>query len=90
VLAALHKRAGDVAALPLIDSLETSKGVGDAPAHALFHLLCGDVGKGADWAERAIEERDLAILVYLRFALCKELRASHRWPRIVAMLNLER
>lgn len=89
VLAALYKRAGDAAALPLIRSLEANKAVGDAPAHALFHLLCGDVGRGADWAERAIQERDLAILVYLRFAFCKELRASDRWLRIASMLNLQ-
>jgi tetratricopeptide (TPR) repeat protein len=89
VLAALHQRTGDAAALPLIQALEANKAFGDAPAHALFHLLCGDVGQGADWTEKAIEERDLAILVYLRFALCKDLRESHRWSKIAAMLNLQ-
>jgi hypothetical protein len=27
-------------------------------------------------------------MVYLRFVVCKELRASHRWPNIAQMLNL--
>jgi hypothetical protein len=76
------------AALPLMQALDSNKAFGDTPAHALFHLLCGDVDQGADWTERAIEERDLAILVYLRFALGKDLSASHRWPRIATMLNL--
>jgi len=89
VLAALHHRSGDAAALSLMRALETNKGFGDAPARAHFHLLCGDVGQGADWAEKAIEERDLVIPVYLRFAFCKDLRASLRWPKIAAMLNLQ-
>ena len=38
--------------------------------------------------ERAIEERDQSMMVYLRFVVCKELRASHRWPKIAKMLNL--
>ena len=77
------------AAARIAQTLESNKACGDAPAHALFHLLCGDVDQGADWTEKAIEERDLAILVYLRFALGKDLRESHRWPRIATMLNLE-
>ena len=56
--------------------------------HAQFHLLCGEVDRGADWVERAIEERDQSMMVYLRFVVCKELRASHRWPKIAKMLNL--
>ena len=44
--------------------------------------------QGADWAEKAIEERDQSMMVYLRFAACKGLRASHRWPKIAKMLNL--
>jgi hypothetical protein len=68
--------------------LGESQAIGDAPAHALFHLLCGDVDRGADWAEKAIEERDLSIMIYLRFVVCKALRASHRWPKIASMLNL--
>jgi hypothetical protein len=46
------------------------------------------VHQGADWAEKAIEERDQSMMVYLRFAACKGLRASHRWPKIAKMLNL--
>jgi hypothetical protein len=62
---------------------------GDARAQALFHLLCGDVDKGADWTEQAIGEYDLAMkTVYIRFVACKQLRASHRWPKIAKMINL--
>ena len=91
VLAALLRRAGEGAAsLPLSEVLEAARQVGDAPAHALFHLLCGEVDRGADWAEAAIEERDISISLYLRFVVSKELRASPRWPKIARMLNLPR
>jgi hypothetical protein len=90
VLAALLRRSGDSdAALPLEHLLgEARGGVGDAPAHALFHLLCGDVGQGADWAEKAIAERDLWISIHLRFVVSNGLRASPRWPKIARKLNL--
>jgi hypothetical protein len=54
-----------------------------------FTLVRGEVEEGADWVERAIHEGDLAMrTVYIRFVACKQLRASHRWPRIAKMINL--
>jgi hypothetical protein len=50
--------------------------------------LSGDIENGADWAEKAIEERDYAMMFYLRFVVCKGLRSSSRWPRIAKMINL--
>jgi tetratricopeptide (TPR) repeat protein len=89
VLAALLRRNVEAAeSRSLAQTLSAGEAVGDAHVLALFHLLCGDVEAGADWAEKAIEERDLSIMFYLRFVVCKELRASHRWPKIAKMLNL--
>jgi len=89
VLAALVRRSGaDAEARSLVQELGAGDAVGAAPAHALLHLLSGDVQQGADWAEKAIEERDLSMMIYLRFVACKELRASKRWPKIAQMLNL--
>ena len=89
VLAGLARRDGQGAeSLALMQALTAGPAVGDAPAHALFHLLCGDVDQGADWAERAIDERNLSMMIYLRFVVSKELRASYRWPKIESMLNL--
>jgi hypothetical protein len=28
------------------------------------------------------------MMIYLRFVVCKELRASRRWPKIAEMINL--
>ena len=41
-----------------------------------------------DWAEKAIDQRDLSMMFYLRFMVSKGLRPSPRWPKIAEMLNL--
>ena len=89
VLAAFLRRTGaEAEARSLVQALGAGHAIGDAPAHALLHLLSGDVHQGAVWAEKAIEERDLSMMIYLRFVVCKELRASNHWPKIAKMLNL--
>ena len=89
VLAALLRRSGDAAACDLLVLTFGADGsLGHAHVRALFHLLSGDVEQGADWAEKAIEERDLTILLYLRFVVSKGLRASDRWPKIAKMLRV--
>jgi hypothetical protein len=37
---------------------------------------------------RAIEERDVSMMFYLRFIVSKGLRASNHWPGIAQVLNL--
>jgi hypothetical protein len=54
-LAALLKRSGEEAeSAALFASLGSSERAGDVRARAVYHLLCGDVGRGADCAEKAI------------------------------------
>jgi TolB-like protein/Tfp pilus assembly protein PilF len=89
VLAAFLRRNGDDAeSQSLVETLGSGDALGDARAHALFHFLCGEVDEGADWAEKAIGEHDLSMMIYLRFVVCKGLRESHRWPKIARMVNL--
>ena len=89
VLAALTRRNGDeVESKSLASALGSGEAPGDARAHALFHLLCGEVDRGADWAEKAIEQRDPSMMFYLRFVVSKGLRASSRWPKIAKKINL--
>ena len=87
-LAALLKRSGaEEEARPLQQSLGSGESHGDSRAQAVYHLLCGDIDAGADWTEKAIAERDFSMMYYLRFVICKPLRASHRWPAIAKMVN---
>jgi TolB-like protein/Tfp pilus assembly protein PilF len=90
-LAALLKRSGaEDEARTLQQSLGSGESYGDARALAVYHLSCGDIETGADWTEKAIAERDFSMMYYLRFVVCKHLRASHRWPAIAKMVNLRR
>jgi TolB-like protein/Tfp pilus assembly protein PilF len=88
VLAGLTRRNGEEVDSSLLQALGSGETPGDARAHALYHLLCGELDPGADWVERAIEQRDASMMVYLRFVVCKGLRASRRWPKIARMINL--
>jgi len=89
LLAALLRRNGDEEESKSIQrELGSGAAVGDARAHALFHLICGEIDQGADWAEKAIAERDSSMRFYLGFVICKRLRASNRWPKIAKMVNL--
>jgi serine/threonine-protein kinase len=88
-LAALLRRSGEESeADGLLASVGSGEAFGDCRARAVYHLLCGDIENGADWTEKAINERDYAMMFYLRFVVCKALRASSRWPRIAKMINL--
>jgi TolB-like protein/Tfp pilus assembly protein PilF len=90
VFAGLLRRNGDDAeSQSIAKTIGRGKALGDARTQSIFHLLCGEVDEGADWAEKAINEHDLSMrMIYLRFVVCKELRASHRWPKIAQALNL--
>jgi tetratricopeptide (TPR) repeat protein len=88
VLAGLTRRNGGEVESSLANALGSGEAPGDARAHALFHLLCGEIDEGADWVEKAVAQRDSSMMVYLRYVVSKSLRASHRWPPIAKMINL--
>ena len=54
----------------------------------LYHLICSEIDSAADWFEKAIEQRDLILLPWLRLPLAEPLRTSGRWPKIAGMMNL--
>ena len=89
VLAGLTRRNGEeIESKSLEKALGSGEALGDARAHALFHLLGGEIDQGADWVEKAITQRDPSMMFYLRFVVSRGLRASHRWPKIAKMINL--
>jgi len=88
VLAGLTRRNGGEVESSLANVLGSGDAIGDARAHALFHLLCDEIDEGANWAEEAVTERDCSMMLYLRYVVSKRLRASHRWPKIAKMINL--
>lgn len=88
ILAGLTRRKGEEVEASLTQALGSGEAPGDARTHALYHLLCGEIDEGADWAEKAIEQRDSSMMLYTRFVVSRRLRASHRWPKIAKMINL--
>ena len=86
--AVLRLRGKDDEARALYQMLGTGSGFGDCRAQAIYHLISGEIDAGADWAEKSIAERDQSMMYYLRFVVCRSLKASHRWPAISRLINL--
>jgi Tfp pilus assembly protein PilF len=86
--AGLLIRAGDANLAP-----ETLERLGDGQAYGaplgfmLFHLVCQEIDKAADWAEKGIGQRDPAVIFFLRGPLARDLRSSTRWPALARMMN---
>jgi hypothetical protein len=72
----------------LLAKLRPGEAYGAPRAFAVFHILCGAVEKAADWTEKAIEQRDPLMMLFLRYPIAKALRSSARWPALAKMMNL--
>ena len=57
-------------------------------ALAVFHAMCGEADTAADWFEKAIEQRDPAVVGYLRTPLMRIVQSSPRWPALAKLMNL--
>ena len=84
-LAALLVRAGATSrADALIEKLGPGKAYGAPTGLAVFHALCGEFDRAAEWAEQAIEERYPPLVAILGPLL----RSSPRWPALAKLMNL--
>jgi TolB-like protein len=72
----------------MVRALGASKAYGAAKGLAIFHSICGDIDRAADFYEKAIEERDSSVVAFLQGAIGEPLRASTHWPRLAALMNL--
>jgi serine/threonine protein kinase/Tfp pilus assembly protein PilF len=84
-------QSGDLTrAEELVQKLKAGSGdaYGTPMALAVFHAMCGETDAAADRFEKAIEQRDPAVVGYLRTPLMKILRASPRWPALAKQMNL--
>ncbi len=55
---------------------ESGDGYGTPMALTVFYSICGETGAAADWFEKAIEQRDPAVVGYLRTPLMGSLQSS--------------
>jgi eukaryotic-like serine/threonine-protein kinase len=89
LLAGVSARLGEASRVEgLIARLEPGLVYGTPRGLAIFHLLCSETEKGADWVGKAIEQRDPFVFILMRHPLCKSLRASPRWAKLAALVNL--
>ncbi len=90
LLAGLLVRSGDrEKAAELVAGLGDGQANGAPVAFAIFHLLCGEVEKAAEWMEKALDQRHNMVAMLLLGPPWKPLlRGSTRWPKLAKMMNL--
>jgi TolB-like protein/Tfp pilus assembly protein PilF len=89
LLAGVLERMGDTGrAQKLLEKLSPGQAYGAPRGFATFHLICDEVDRAADWTEKAIDQRDPLMLIFLQLPLAKALRSSARWPALAKMINL--
>ena len=84
-LAALLVHTGATSrAEALLEGLRPGTACGAPTGMAVFHAMCGEFDRAAEWVERAIEAR-YPLLVSTLGPL---LRSDSRWPALARMMNL--
>ena len=56
---------------------------------ALIYLGLGEIDQGFDWLEKAVDEFDQAIFLYLGTATFDPLRSHPRYKALLRKMNLE-
>ena len=72
----------------LAQKLGSGEAYGASMGWAIFHICCNEIDLAADWYEKAIEERDSLVPSTLQTAIGEPVRASPRWPKLAALMNL--
>ncbi len=89
LLAGVLVRMGDMhQAESLLEKLKPGEKYGAPRGLTIFHVLCGDTDKAADWTEKAIEQRDPWVALFMHSPLRKALSPSARWSVIARQMNL--
>jgi tetratricopeptide (TPR) repeat protein len=84
-LAGLRFRAGAMSqAHALLETLGPGTAYGAPAGLAVFHAMCGDFDRAAEWTERAIAERYPPLVAILGPLL----QSSPRWPALAKLMNL--
>jgi len=88
LFAAMLKRTGDVKwSDELLQKLLPGEAYAAPLGLAHFYLYSGELDKAIDWSEKAIEQRQPAVLFFLNVHV-QQLRSSPRWPGLARLLNL--
>lgn len=90
VLAGLLTKTGEQErAAELIGRSRDTQANAAPVAFVIYHLLCGEVEKAAEWTEEALEQRHPMLAMLLLTPPWKAmLRTSARWPKLAKIMNL--
>jgi hypothetical protein len=89
LLAGVLARTGQISrAEALLEKLAPVQTYGTPLGLMFFHLVCRKIDEAAQWAEKAIDQRDMRIIMFLSLPLMRRLRASARWPVLARAMNL--
>jgi serine/threonine protein kinase len=83
----LKLRGNSRRAEEMLEKLGDGRSHGAPIGFVIFYLLCSEPDKAADWAEKAIEQRDPRIAITLRL-FGTVWRSSPRWPALARQMNL--
>jgi eukaryotic-like serine/threonine-protein kinase len=72
----------------LAQKLGSGEAYGAPIGLALFHTFAGELDPAANWFEKAIEQRYPLVPMFLQSLIGEPLRASPRWPKLAALMNL--
>jgi TolB-like protein len=85
----LVKSAARERAAELIGRLGDGRANAAPVGFAVYHLLCGEIEKAAEWTEKALEQRHPMVAMLLLTPPWKPmLRSSVRWPKLARIMNL--
>jgi len=88
-VAGLLKFTGDTGrAEAVLETLGDGTACGTPLGFVHYHLVCSEIEQAAAWAEKAIEQREPAVIYFLLLPVAKDLRRSSRWPALAKMMNL--
>ncbi len=88
-VAGLLKRTGDDGrAEALLAKLGDGAAFGAPFGFVYYHLICSEIEQAADWAEKAMEQREPWVIFLLMLPHAKDLRQSSRWPPLARTMNL--
>ena len=88
-LAGLLKLTGDTGrAETVLEKLGDGTDYRAPLGFAIYYLVCSEIEQAADWAEKAMGQRDPAVRLLLALPIAKDLRRNSRWPALAKMMNL--
>ena len=88
-LAGVLTRAGNTSrAMAVLETVGDGTAYGAPLGFAGYCLMCSEVAAAADYAEKAIAQRQPMVTAFMRMPLARALRTSPRWPGLAKMMNL--